>query len=85
MCIRDSRSTIKVPAHAANLLWTLSGQSVPTNIPEVPEFKSPEMVIERAKALKTYERLQEFMIKLANSSVIRPEASVRYWAQQYKP
>lgn len=80
-----NRSTIKVPAHAANLLWTLSGQSVRTNIDEIPEFRSPDMVIERSRALKTFERLQAFMCELAHSPSIRPVAAVRYWAQQYRP
>lgn len=80
-----NRSTVKVPAHAANLLWTLSGQSVPTNISGLPEFTAPEMVIERAKHLKTFDRVHEFMAVLAQSPVVRPHPAVRYWARQYRP
>lgn len=79
-----NKSTIKVPAHAANLLWTLSGQTVRTNIKEMPEFKSPEMVVDRSMLLNTFVRLQAFMEKLAHGTDVRPEPAVRYWAQKFK-
>lgn len=78
-----NKATIKVPAHAANLLWTLSGQCAPTNITSTPMFKTPEMVLERAAQMKTLEKLHAFMAKLAHSREIRPEPAVRYWAQQH--
>lgn len=78
-------STIKVPAHAANLLWTLSGKEMWTKIGGTPAFLTPEMVVERAKKLGTYARVNEFMAKLAHDQNLHPGAAIRYWAAKYDP
>lgn len=76
-----NNSTIKVPAHAANLIWVLSGQEMSTNIPGFPTFKSPDMVIERSRELGTLDRVNGFIEELAGSRRVKP--AVRYWAQFY--
>lgn len=74
-------STVKVPAHAANLIWVLSGQEMSTNIAGLPTFKSPNMVIERSRDLGTFDKVHAFIEKLAESQRAKP--AVRYWAQYY--
>lgn len=77
----QNNATIKVPAHAANLIWVLSGREISTNIEGVPTFKTPAMVIDRSKALGTYDKVQAFVESLANNRRAKP--AVRFWAQQY--
>lgn len=77
----QNNSTIKVPAHAANLLWVLSGQEMSTNIEGIPTFKTPSMVIERSRELGTIDMMHAFVQNLANNQRAKP--AVRYWAQYY--
>lgn len=77
-----NNSTIKVPAHAANLIWVLSGQQMSTNIPGCPTFKSADMVIERSRRLGTLDRVNAFVDELARRQSAKP--AVRYWANSYR-
>lgn len=77
----QNNATIKVPAHAANLIWVLSGREMSTNIEGVPAFKIPSMVIERSKALGTYDKVQAFVVSLASNRRAKP--AVRFWAQHF--
>ena len=77
-----NNSTIKVPAHAANLIWVLSGQQMSTNIPGCSTFKSADMVIERSRRLGTLDRVNAFVDELARSQSAKP--AVRYWANSYR-
>ena len=77
-----NNSTIKVPAHAANLIWVLSGKEMSTNIQASPTFKSADMVIERSRRLGTLDRVNAFLEVLSGSLGVKP--AVRYWAKFYR-
>lgn len=79
-----NKSNIRVPGFAANLLWTLAGNTIPTGISSCPVFSVPEQVIYRAsdresrQPKKNLEQLDQFLSLLAESSSV-PQA-VRHWA-----
>ena len=79
-----NKSNIRVPAFAANLLWTLAGNTIPTGIAACPVFSLPEQVIYRAtdresrQPKKNLEQLDQFLSLLAESTSV-PQA-VRHWA-----
>jgi hypothetical protein len=76
-------SNVRVPAFAANLLWTLSGQSVETGIQECPRFTIPDQVIFRAtepkiQPKKSIDQLWLLIQALSKDSSV-PYA-IRHWA-----
>jgi len=77
----ENKATIKVPAHAANLLWLLSGRVARTNIEGMPYFLTPDMVANRARDLKTFDKVQAFLVELANNPALRPKPAIAHWAK----
>jgi len=79
-----NKSNIRVPGFAANLLWTLAGNTIPTGIAACPTFSLPEQVIYRAtdresrQPKKNLDQLDEFLSILAENSSV-PQA-VQHWA-----
>lgn len=79
-----NKSNIRVPGFAANLLWTLAGNTIPTGIAACPVFSIPEQVIYRAtdresrQPKKNLDQLEQFLSLLAIDASV-PQ-TVRHWA-----
>ena len=73
---------VKVPAYAANLLWTFSGQEIETKISPKYRFYSPDEVIKRAitQDKKFPKETEEFVAILAQHDDV--SEAVRYWADK---
>ena len=78
--VENGRS-VWVPGHTANLLWLLSGRITRSNIEGVPFFTTPAQVMDRARDLKTFDKVQAFMTKLASDENLKPTPSIRHWAK----
>ena len=74
---------IKIPAYAANLLWTFSGQEIETKIKPTYMFYSPEDVLSRSetqdKSFPT--KTVDFVALLAQREDV--SAAIRYWAERF--
>lgn len=71
-----------VPAYVANIIWTCSGGTVKTNIPEQPVFSSPDEIYKRAaKISKKHEARIKSLLKYIIESDATP-ANACYWAKR---
>ncbi len=70
-----------VPAHAANLIWVTSGQTIKTKIIECREFRCISDVIDRMMQprIETEKKVLPFLNILSNEKKFSPE--LRYWAK----
>jgi len=71
-----------VPGYVANIIWTRSGRTVKTNIPEQPLFSSPnEVYIRAARISKKHEkRIIALLRYIVDSDATPPNVS--YWAKK---
>lgn len=77
----ETKRSVRSPAYAASLLWTMAGNRIRTKIEHCPYFESPSDVLARAKHAKTIENVHRFISVLSNHPEVSPE--IRYWACQY--
>ncbi|MBE8233309.1 MAG: hypothetical protein HAW67_06190 [Endozoicomonadaceae bacterium] len=78
--IEDTRYAVRIPAHAANLIWVASGKTIKTNIIECRVFKHTSEVIERMmkKRMKTEKKVLPLLDILSKEKIFSRE--LRYWA-----
>ncbi|UVM36038.1 phospholipase D family protein [Pseudomonas sp. B21-017] len=69
-------------SHAANIIWIATGHKAQTNIDGFPVVGEPEFIVDRAKQLKTYDHVYNFLERLADEKVSGVKASVRYGAKE---
>ncbi|WP_126491430.1 phospholipase D family protein [Shewanella baltica] len=70
------------PAHAANFIWVMSGNSVEEAFSTRKKFESTLQVFNRmeSKGIKTTKKVLTFLVHLAQDKSF--SKSLRYWAQQ---
>lgn len=71
-----------IPAYAAHMLWTLSGQTMATNIRTTPEFSRPDHVFRRIEDMREDpDKVRNLIARVARSS--SAPTAVRYWAARF--
>jgi len=80
-----NRSNVRIPAFAANILWTLSGQSVETQIEDVPRFHLPDQVINRALERGQPHNNLERIARLMRALLVAPQTpdAVKFWITRW--
>lgn len=68
-------------SHAVNIIWTAIGEKAQTNIDGFPMVDDPQFIVERAKQLRTYDHVYNFLEKLADDDVRGVKDSVRWGAK----
>jgi hypothetical protein len=80
-----NKSNVRIPAFVANILWTLSGQSIETQIQDVPRFHLPEQVLNRASERGQPKNNLERISRLMRALLVAPRTpdAVKFWITQW--
>ncbi|TVO94794.1 hypothetical protein [Shewanella algae] len=75
-----SQTAARYPAHAANLIWVVSGGTAKVALEHISEFSTPSEVFYRMEELRTTKKVLEFLNWLKDDKTLKE--SVRYWSRR---